>query len=173
MADSGGVMGVFMTSFWLTRDPVPTVEALLRQIRHVIKVGGADAVGIANDFPLSGEQSLIKAKNNAEAVKNYYPWWDSVAKMGILGFDERPAHVAIPELNNIRRMYTIEEALRRGGFNSREVGKIMGGGELDSCSGRAGWVELAWVAKRRLTSAFSGGREASLSSIHQRGSRPR
>jgi len=94
----------------------------------VIKVGGADAVGIANDFPLSGEESLIAAKNNnAEAVKNYFPWWDSVAKMEVLGFDKRPAHVAIPELNNIRRMYTIHEALRKSGFNSRDIEKIMGG----------------------------------------------
>jgi len=128
VADSGGVMGIFMMSFWLTSDPVPTVESLLKQIRHVIKIGGADAVGIANDFPLSGEESLIKASNNnSEAVKNYYPWWDSVAKMGVLGFDKRPAHVAIPELNNIRRVYTIHEALRKSGFNSREVEKIMGG----------------------------------------------
>jgi len=128
VADSGGVMGIFMMSFWLTTDPVPTVETLLKQIRHVIKVGGTDAVGIANDFPLSGEESLIAAKNNnAEAVKNYYPWWDSVAKMGVLGFDKRPSHVAIPELNNIRRMYTIHETLRKSGFNSRDVEKIMGG----------------------------------------------
>jgi membrane dipeptidase len=128
VADSGGVMGIFMMSFWLTSDPVPTVESLLKQIRHVIKIGGADAVGIANDFPLSGEESLIKAKNNnSEAVKNYYAWWDSVARMGVLGFDKRPAHVAIPELNNIRRMYTINEALRKSGFKSREVEKIMGG----------------------------------------------
>ena len=128
VADSGGVMGIFMMSFWLTTDPVPTVETLLKQIRHVIKVGGADAVGIANDFPLSGEESLIAAKNNnAEAVKNYYPWWDSVAQMEVLGFDKRPAHVAIPELNNIRRMYTIHEALRKSGFNSRDIEKIMGG----------------------------------------------
>ena len=128
VADSGGVMGIFMMSFWLTTDPVPTVETLLKQIRHVIKVGGADAVGIANDFPLSGEESLIAAKNNnAEAVKNYFPWWDSVAKMEVLGFDKRPAHVAIPELNNIRRMYTIHEALRKSGFNSRDIEKIMGG----------------------------------------------
>jgi membrane dipeptidase len=117
-----------MMSFWLTNEAVPTVESYLKQIRHVIKVGGIDAVGIANDFPLSGEQSLIEAKNNnAEAVKGYLPWWDSIAKLGILGFDKRPVHVAIPELNNIRRVYTIHEALEKSGFRSREIEKIMGG----------------------------------------------
>jgi membrane dipeptidase len=128
IADSGGVMGIFMMSFWLTNEAVPTVESYLKQIRHVIKVGGIDAVGIANDFPLSGEQSLIEAKNNnAEAVKGYLPWWDSIAKLGILGFDKRPVHVAIPELNNIRRVHTIHEALEKSGFRSREIEKIMGG----------------------------------------------
>jgi membrane dipeptidase len=128
IADSGGVMGIFMMSFWLTTDAVPTVESYLKQIRHIIKVGGIDAVGIANDFPLSGEQSLIAAKNNnAEAVKGYLPWWDSIAKLGVLGFDKRPVHVAIPELNNIQRVHTIHKALVKDGFKPREVEKIMGG----------------------------------------------
>jgi membrane dipeptidase len=128
VANSGGVMGIFMMSFWLTTDSVPTVEAWLKQLRHIIKVGGIDAAGIANDFPLSGERSLIQAKNNnSEAVKNYFPWWDSISKMGVLGFDQRPAHVAIPELNNIRRLHIIRGALEKSGFSSREVQKIMGG----------------------------------------------
>jgi membrane dipeptidase len=128
IARSGGVMGIFMMSFWLTTDAVPTVEALLRQIRHVINVGGIDSVGIANDFPLSGEQNLIAAGgDNSVAVRDYLPWWRSIAEMGVLGFDRLPTHVAIPELNNIRRMFTIHEALERGGFRPREIEKIMGG----------------------------------------------
>jgi microsomal dipeptidase-like Zn-dependent dipeptidase len=128
VARTGGMMGIFMMSFWLTTDTEPTVEALIRQIRHVIKVGGIDAVGIANDFSLAGEPNLVKLGNdNREGVKGYYPWWDSVAKEGVLGFDHRPQHVVIPELNNIRRMFTIETALERAGFKSREVEKIMGG----------------------------------------------
>lgn len=128
VADSGGVMGIFMMSFWLTDEAVPTVESYLRQIRHVIKVGGINAVGVANDFPLAGERALIKAKgDNAEAVKSYLPWWDSVAKSGILGFDKRPTHVAIPELNNIGRIQTIHTALEKGNFKPAEIEKIMGG----------------------------------------------
>ena len=42
IADRGGVMGIFMMSFWLTTADVPTVEHYLAQIRHVIKVGGID-----------------------------------------------------------------------------------------------------------------------------------
>ena len=128
IADSGGVMGIFMMSFWLTNDAVPTVDSLISQIRHVIKVGGIDAVGIANDFPLSGEQSLVELKNNnAEGVKSYLPWWTSRAKMGVLGFERTPQHVVIPELNNISRMQTIYDSLKRSGFSSGQLQKIMGG----------------------------------------------
>ena len=51
-------MGIFMMSFWLTTDDVPTVEHYLAQIRHVIKVGGIDAVGVADDFAIAGEPDL-------------------------------------------------------------------------------------------------------------------
>ena len=127
IADSGGVMGIFMMSFWLTNDPVPTVDHYVQHIRHVAKVGGIDAVGIANDFPLAGEQNLIDAKgDNAAAVKNYHAWWDSIAKMGVLGFDRKPEHVAIPALNNINRVPLIHHALEKAGFKPAELEKITG-----------------------------------------------
>jgi membrane dipeptidase len=128
IADSGGVIGIFMMSFWLTTDAVPTVDHYVKQIKHVVKVGGINAVGIANDFPLTGEENVIREKgDNAKAVKNYLAWWDSIAKMGVLGFDRRPEHVAINELNNIERAQRIFEALDKSGFKSAELEKIMGG----------------------------------------------
>lgn len=127
VADSGGVMGIFSMSFWLTDDPVPTVESYIKQIRHVINVGGIDAVGIANDFPLSGEASVNAANgDNAVAVKGYLPWWESVAKLGVLGFDRRPSHVAIPALNSIARIHTIHTALVSSKFKPAEIEKILG-----------------------------------------------
>jgi membrane dipeptidase len=125
---SGGIIGVFMMSMWLTTDPTPTTDAYVRQIRHIVKVAGIDAVGIANDYPLSGELAAVKAGNdNAKVVPNYYAWWDSVGKQGVLGFASRPPHVVIPELNNVRRMFLIHEALDRGGFTPAEIEKVMGG----------------------------------------------
>ena len=128
VADSGGVMGVFMMSFWLTTDATPTVDAYVRQIKHVVKIGGIDATAVANDYPIGGELSAAKAGNdNAKIIGNYYPWWDSVAKVGVLGFDKRPTHAVIPELNNVRRMFLIHRALELAGFTPRELEKIMGG----------------------------------------------
>jgi microsomal dipeptidase-like Zn-dependent dipeptidase len=128
VAQSGGVTGIFMMSFWLTEDAVPTVDSLIKQIRHMINVGGIDSVGIANDYSIAGELSLVKVNNNnAEGVKGYWPWWESQTKNGILGFDRKPQHVVIPELNNVRRMFTIHEALEKNAFKPSEIEKIMGG----------------------------------------------
>lgn len=126
IAKSGGVMGIFMMSFWLTAEDSPTVDSYLRQIRHVIKVGGIDSIGIANDFPLTGDASFnASGGNNAVAVQDYLPWWNSV-EPGVLGFDITPKHVAIPELNSIRRMFKLHAALERARFSAAEIEKIMG-----------------------------------------------
>lgn len=128
VGESGGVMGIFMMSMWLTTDPQPTIDAYVRQIRHVANVAGIEAVGIANDYTIAGELTAAKAGNdNAKIISNYYAWWDSVAKQGVMGFAERPRHAVIPELNNVRRMFLLEDALRKGGFAQTDVGKIMGG----------------------------------------------
>lgn len=128
IADKGGMMGIFMMSFWLTRDPVPTVDHLVAQIRHVANVAGIDAVGISNDFPMAGQTNLVALKNdNAEGVKEYLPWWQAMRGQEIAGFDWTPEHVVIPELNNIGRMATIAAALDKAGFAARDVDKVMGG----------------------------------------------
>ncbi len=128
VADRGGMMGIFMMSFWLTRDPVPTVDHLIANLRHVIRVGGIDAVGISNDFPMAGQTNLLKLNNdNGEGVKEYLPWWIAMRDSGIPGFATLPEHVVIPELNSIDRMTRIRRALERGRFTSDEVDRIMGG----------------------------------------------
>lgn len=127
VAERGGMMGIFMMSFWLTRDPTPNVDHLIAHFRHVIKVGGIDAVGIANDFPMAGQTNLVKLNNdNREGVKEYLPWWIAMRDSGIPGFETLPEHVVIPELNNIHRMATIRQALERHRFNGREIDRIMG-----------------------------------------------
>ncbi|KTE16980.1 membrane dipeptidase [Sphingopyxis sp. H115] len=128
IADKGGMMGIFMMSFWLTRDAVPTVDHLIAQIRHVANVGGVDAVGISNDFPMAGQTNLVALNNdNAAGVQEYLPWWHAMRDQRIAGFDWTPEHVVIPALNNIGRMATIAAALDKAGFAPREVDKVMGG----------------------------------------------
>lgn len=128
IANCGGVMGIFMMSFWLTTDDVPTIDHYVAQLRHVIKVGGIDTVGVANDFTIAGNTALQALHNdNSEGVKAYYDWWKPLQARGLPGFERLPKHVVIPELNNIDRMKLIEEALDRKEFSDSEIEKIMGG----------------------------------------------
>ncbi|VWX58997.1 Membrane dipeptidase (Peptidase family M19) [Sphingorhabdus sp. 109] len=128
IADKGGVIGIFMMSFWLTNDSKPRIEHLVAHIRHAINVGGIDAVGISNDFPMAGQENLRKLNNdNQQGVKEYLGWWQAMRKLGIPGYEVDPEHVVIPELNNLSRMMTIRDALLAEGFSPPEISKIMGG----------------------------------------------
>ncbi|MEL6862578.1 MAG: membrane dipeptidase [Pseudomonadota bacterium] len=128
IADNGGVVGIFMMSFWLTKESEPNVDHLIAHLQHVIEVGGIDAVGIANDFPMSGQQNLVRLNNdNREGVKQYLGWWRAMREVGVAGFEEDPEHVVIPELNNISRMELIDLALAQKGYGSSDRAKIMGG----------------------------------------------
>ncbi|QDF74342.1 MULTISPECIES: membrane dipeptidase [Shewanella] len=128
IADTGGLFGVFMMTFWLTTEHTPTTDHYLAQLKHVANVGGIGAVAIANDYPLRGHENLLALGNdNAEGVKQYIEWWHSLRARGVLGFDHEPEHVVIPELNHIERMERIDSALSRAGFSSGDRIKIMGG----------------------------------------------
>ena len=129
VADSGGVVGIFSMSCWLTEEAVPTVDSYIRQLEHVIQVGGIDAVGIANDYDIAGDVEIAKLNNNnEEAVKSMYPWWRQ--QQGLVGFDKLPRHVVIPELNDIRRFFSIQAALEKRGYKAAQIEKIMGGNWL-------------------------------------------
>lgn len=128
IASRGGVVGMFMMSFWLTRDAVPKPEHYLAHLRHAINIGGEDCVAVANDFPFRGQLNLLKLRNdNAKGVKEYHEWWKAMHALGIPGFDTLPEHVVIPHFNHIKRMERIHRTLDRAGFPARQIEKIMGG----------------------------------------------
>lgn len=126
VADSGGVVGIFSMSFWLTTEKKPTMDSYIRQLEHVINVGGIDAVGVSNDFTIAGELNA-KAKNNKNELvsKLYHPWWKQ--HKGVLGFDLLPQHAIIPELNHVKRFFSIQTALEKRGFSEEDIAKILGG----------------------------------------------
>ncbi|PIW62013.1 membrane dipeptidase [Shewanella sp. CG12_big_fil_rev_8_21_14_0_65_47_15] len=128
IANTGGVFGVFMMSFWLTNKPVPTIDDYIRQLEYIARVGGVDSVAIANDFPLRGQENLLALNNdNAQGIKEYQEWWYSLRAKKVLGFDAEPRHVVIPELNHIDRMSRIDDALAKARFKSTDRDRFMGG----------------------------------------------
>ncbi len=128
IGDSGGVFGVFMMSFWLTNNTVPTIEDFVKQLDRVARIGGVDCAAIANDYPLRGQENLLAlGNNNAEGVKEYLPWWQSLAAKNVLGFEEDPTHVVIPELNDIDRMSRLDDALAKARYKSTDRDRFLGG----------------------------------------------
>ncbi|PKG83160.1 peptidase M19 [Colwellia sp. 75C3] len=127
IAESGGVFGVFMMSWWLTNEKVPRSEHYINHLKHIKNIAGADAVAIANDYPLRGhEKALASGNNNKIAIDGYKQWWESIGKTGVLGFEREANHIIIPELNHIKRMHSIEYLLTKSGFTSNEIDKVMG-----------------------------------------------
>jgi membrane dipeptidase len=127
VADSGGVVAIMPLSFWITTDPVPTVDHYLSHIEHVIKIGGIGSVGLSHDATVAGNLEAAKHGNdNAKAVAPSLPWWKKQQEAGILGFEELPKHSIIPELNNVRRHFTIQVALEKKGYTTAQIEKIMG-----------------------------------------------
>lgn len=127
IADSGGVFGVFMMSWWLTNESVPRPEHYINHLKHIKNIAGADAVAIANDYPFKGhEKALASGNNNKIAIDGYKQWWESVGETGVLGFEREANHIVIPELNHIKRMRSIEYLLTKSGFTSNEIDKVMG-----------------------------------------------
>ncbi len=127
IAERGGVMGIFMMSFWLTTASVPKPEHWVRHVRHVINIGGLGAVAVANDFPFAGQSNLVKLGNdNKKGVAEYLEWWRAMRLLGLPGFARDPEHVVIPAFNSLDRMFVIERTLERARFKPREIDMIMG-----------------------------------------------
>lgn len=127
IANSGGVFGVFMMSWWLTNNDIPRPEHYIAHLKHIKNIAGSDVVAIANDYPVKGhEKALASGNNNEVAIEGYKQWWQQMGKRGVLGFDKSAQHIVIPELNHIKRMRTIEFLLQQAGFTSREIDKAMG-----------------------------------------------
>ena len=121
VAETGGVVGLFMMSFWVTPSPSPSPEEWVQALRHMIDVAGVEHVGVANDFPLAG---------NALPLERYVPWWKAQGAAGVPGFAELPNHVVFPAFNHIRRMESLHDALRRSGFAPSACELVLGGNWL-------------------------------------------
>ena len=75
-----------MISFWLTTDAAPQILHYVEQLRQVANVDGIDAVAIANDYPMRGQENLLRLGNdNSQGIQEYLPWWHSLSERNVLG----------------------------------------------------------------------------------------
>ena len=120
MADKGGVVGIYFMPFIGPGPGAPTVEMLMRQIDHAIKICGADHVGIGSDL------STTPIEETPEYLREHKSFVDGRAKRGISAPEEsRP--LFIPELNHPRRLEGVVRAMRQRKYSTDVIEKVIGG----------------------------------------------
>ena len=120
MADKGGVIGIYFMPFIGAGDGAPTVDMLMRQIEHALKVCGTDHVGIGSDL------SVTPIDETPEYLREAKAFVDARAARGISAPDEmRP--LFIPELNHPRRIEGVVRGLRQRGHATAVIEKVIGG----------------------------------------------
>jgi len=120
MADKGGVVGIYFMPFIGPGPGAPTVDMLLRQIDHAIKICGADHVGIGSDL------SVTPIEETPEYLREHKSFVEGRAKRGISAPEEsRP--LFIPELNHPRRLEGVVRGMRQRNYSTDVIEKVIGG----------------------------------------------
>ncbi len=120
MADKGGVVGIYFMPFIGPGTGAPSVEMLMRQIDHALKVCGTDHVGIGSDL------STAPIDETPEYLREAKAFVDGRISRGISAPDEsRP--LFIPELNHSRRIEGVARGLQQRGHPAAVIEKIIGG----------------------------------------------
>jgi membrane dipeptidase len=120
MADKGGVIGIYFMPFIGAGDGAPTIDMLMRQVEHALKVCGTDHVGIGSDL------SVTPIDETADYLREAKAFVDGRAARGISAPDERRP-LFIPELNHPRRMEGVVRSLRQRGHSTTVIEKVIGG----------------------------------------------
>ena len=111
MADKGGVVGIYFMPFIGPGPGAPTVEMLMRQIDHAIKVCGVDHVGIGSDLEHGAH------RGDAWYLRSTRRSWRARISRGISAPDEsRP--LFIPELNHPAASRAWSAACASGSFRT-------------------------------------------------------
>jgi membrane dipeptidase len=120
MSDKGGVVGIYFMPFIGPGPGGPTVEMLMRQIDHAIKICGVEHVGIGSDL------STTPIEETPEYLREAKAFVEGRAKRGISAPDEsRPLY--LPELNHPRRIEGVVRAMRQRKYSTDVIEKVIGG----------------------------------------------
>lgn len=121
LAEKGGVFGVYLMPFLRTRGQ-PQREDLLRHLDHAVNVCGEDHVGIGTDNPMLGYTI------NDEAREQQRRFYEERARQGIAAPGEAADVFNLVEgYNDAARYDRIAADLRRRGWSSERVDKVLGG----------------------------------------------
>jgi membrane dipeptidase len=114
IAQGGGMIGFHALDPFISSNPVPTFDDLLRHIMHIGEVGGEDCIGIGPDFMENWDETIFKGAieraSRVNGIPNTRRKW--TYPKGIQSNAELP---------------NLTEGLLKKGFTSAQVAKFLGG----------------------------------------------
>ncbi len=116
VADTGGVVGIYVVAAFLTNKPNPTIDVFLDHIDYVARKVGWQHVGLGTDWPMQTTRQI--------ADKEFAPGFASIGfrpQDGILG---KP--VLLRGYEDGRDMPNITRGLVKRGYNDQQVRAILG-----------------------------------------------
>lgn len=118
VAESGGLVGVFNMTMWLTLGSAD-VDAVIDHIDHVVNLVGEEHAAFGGD---QVEGVAFDPVAKLEAMQSYVR-----AHAGLPGAERLPGHVAVPELIGPARMLALRSRMHARGYTTRATNKILGG----------------------------------------------
>ena len=118
LADKGGVIGIICLGYMIGPNlgKETTLDTYVDHIKHAVKVGGIDHVGLGSDFAIQGLEAAGATRENwyvprltrfKPSYKVQWPPW-------------------IPELDTPDRYRHVARLLDKRGFSTRDIEKILG-----------------------------------------------
>lgn len=124
VAETGGIVGASIHGFmnWSGRpDEPPSLEGLVRQVRHMVDLVGIDHVAFGTDLPSVRDPGVTQSILEMSATRFTGATGEFIAAFGNTLAKRYP-----DELNAPRLMARQTAALLKAGFQESEVEKIMG-----------------------------------------------
>jgi membrane dipeptidase len=114
IAKKGGVIGFHALDAFISTDPDPTLEDLLRHIAHISEVGGADCIGIGPDLMENWDASVFTTATEQSSTVNGIP----AMRMKWTYPKGMRSNAELPNLT---------DGLLKLGFSTQDVVKFLGG----------------------------------------------
>lgn len=132
LARNGGVMGIAAIRFMIRREAPVTVEHFVDHIEYVIRLVGAEHVGIGSDLDMAGLGTPIPKPGEPLAVTNQ------------VNFDRYNAYYAadggvhVDGMNHPKRVFDVVETMVRRRHSDETIKLVIGGSFIRAVS--ASWV---------------------------------
>jgi membrane dipeptidase len=114
IAGRGGVIGFHALDAFISSEPLPTLDHLLRHIAHIAEVGGPDCIGIGPDLMENWDASMFTTVSERSSTVNGIP----ATRMKWTYPKGMQSNAELPNLT---------EGLLKLGFSAQDVVKFLGG----------------------------------------------